>query len=100
MGVDVAWAIDLSPSASDYDLIALANTSDRIVLTEDVGFGTHVFRDLNRTLGVVVLRGYRAGYRPAAEMERLAATIVASGDDLRGHVTILSPGRMRQRKLD
>ncbi|MDX2288730.1 MAG: DUF5615 family PIN-like protein [Hyphomicrobiaceae bacterium] len=100
LGAEVAWATDLCPSASDHDLIDLANSTDRIVLTADVGFGTHIFRDLKRTLGIVVLRGYQARTRFEPEMDRLASTIIELGDRLIGNVTIISPGRIRQRELD
>ncbi len=53
---DVLSVSDISPRASDLDVIRLAVREKRILLTEDKDFGQLVFAHGQKTLGVIFLR--------------------------------------------
>ncbi len=65
-GHDVLWAVDLSPSTPDADILSIANQQKRIVLTYDRDFGDLVFRSRLVTQGIVLLR-----FRAATQHHRL-----------------------------
>lgn len=56
LGHDVLSIRDTFPRLPDEDILDLAVRTDRIVITNDKGFGTLVFRDQRPHRGVILLR--------------------------------------------
>ncbi len=99
-GMDAVHVVDVAPAATDADLLRLARQGGRVLITEDRGFGNHIVRDETLTIGVVILSGYRTAYRIETEMQRIADIISSLRGSLTDSITIISPMRVRQRKLD
>jgi predicted nuclease of predicted toxin-antitoxin system len=96
-GHDVAYVPDLSPQASDIEVMHLAATDARLLLTEDKDFGDLVFRHALPVPGVLLLRidASRHEQKPA----RLAAATDLFGDRLLGQYTVIEDARFRARPL-
>lgn len=99
-GFDAIGVVDVSRSASDHDVLQLAIGMMRVLVTEDRGFGDHLVRDERLSIGVVILSGYRATHRIEAEMQRIADIVASLRDELPNSITIITPSRIRQRKLE
>jgi predicted nuclease of predicted toxin-antitoxin system len=56
LGHDVFSVHDRAPMMSDVDILAMAVTENRIVITNDKDFGEKVFRDGLSHCGVIFLR--------------------------------------------
>lgn len=96
-GHDVCWARKECPGDSDAEVLARANSGNRIVLTFDKDFGQLAFRsDLPAVSGIVLLR-----LRLASPGE-IAGQIVAALDsrsDWPGHFSVIEPDRIRMTPL-
>ncbi|MEM1011574.1 MAG: DUF5615 family PIN-like protein [Planctomycetota bacterium] len=55
-GHDVLWAVHLEPAMPDDELLRLAFAEERLILTQDKGFGELVFRLELPAFGVILLR--------------------------------------------
>ena len=55
-GHDVLWAAELSPSNPDTELVSLANSQERVLLTHDRDFGELVFLRGILSRGAILLR--------------------------------------------
>ena len=91
-GIDTASVSELSPGASDMDVLASAQTDDRILLTFDTDFGDLVFnRGARASHGVVLFR------MALSNPTDLASEIVGaprSRDDWSGHFSVIEPGHI------
>ncbi len=96
-GHDVLRARDVLQGEDDADLLSLAQTDDRIVLTCDKDFGTLVFqRGLPAQSGVLLFRVDLA--TPEAEEDRIVS-IILSRSDWPGHFSVISNDSIRMRRL-
>ena len=66
-GHDVVWASEVFASEPDVGLLALANSSSRILLTRDLDFGELVYRERRISCGIILLR-----VKAANQWERLS----------------------------
>lgn len=55
-GHDVRWAAEETPGASDPHVLQIAASDNRVLLTNDLDFGEHVFRN-GLNAGGVIKRG-------------------------------------------
>jgi len=55
-GYDVKSVLDLNPRMSDDDILEIANSELRMVLTMDKDFGELVFKNRQKHFGVLILR--------------------------------------------
>lgn len=55
-GYDVTWVADYNCIASDEDILMLANTQNRILLTNAKDFGELIFLQRKLSTGVILLR--------------------------------------------
>lgn len=92
--LDAVGVIEVARSATDEDILELAKNNGRILVTEDRGFGDHLVRDENLTIGVIILSGYRATHRINVEMQRIAEVVHERKDELTNYITIISPTRI------
>lgn len=81
----------------DADILSLATSEERILVTHDQDFGDLVFLKRHRAPhGIVLFR-----YEPAMpdEVARRLQTIITSGlHEFGGHMTVVDEGKVRQRK--
>ncbi|HEY1980582.1 MAG TPA: DUF5615 family PIN-like protein [Xanthobacteraceae bacterium] len=96
-GHDVISVAEISPAASDADVLRQAQIERRVLLTEDKDFGDLVFRRGQSVPGVVLLRIDPA--RRELKIIRLNAAISRFGENLVGRYTIVEEARFRARHL-
>jgi hypothetical protein len=98
-GHDVSWATEVCDSEEDESVLAMAASEDRIVITEDKGFGRLAVRDRHGTTGVVIaIAGEFPGGIDEA-VDAVCSKIDALGGGLIGFVTRVEPSRVRQHAL-
>jgi len=95
-GVDCALVRNLSHGADDPDVMMLAVKENRVILTEDKGFGAHVFAMGWRSSGVVLVRTRVAD---DATARRVAAQVMSIGDAAIGAFTTIDDEAIRSRPL-
>jgi predicted nuclease of predicted toxin-antitoxin system len=96
-GHDVSAAVAVCPGALDTDLVAIASTEARIIVSEDKDFGELVFRDGLRPPGLIRLM--LPGYWPAEKATRLLEVLTAAGTSAVGAILVIEPTRTRLRQL-
>lgn len=94
-GHDVSAVAEVSPRAEDPDVVDLAVSDDRLLLTEDKDFGRLVFADRRASGGVILLR-FPAGARREAP-DAVVSVVESHGTKLNGCFTVVQPGRLRIR---
>ncbi|MDX2237714.1 MAG: DUF5615 family PIN-like protein [Hyphomonadaceae bacterium] len=72
-GHDVATVMERGPDPGDASILALAATENRVIVTIDTDFGTLVFRDGARRVGVLRLRDGAPAHLAARAVELMAA---------------------------
>jgi predicted nuclease of predicted toxin-antitoxin system len=98
-GHDVVWVREEHRGLPDDQLLAIATANGRIVLTEDRDFGYLVIALRQPSVGVVIaeINGLPG---TASEVANHVAEVVSKlGADANGWLTVIEPGRVRQRKL-
>lgn len=92
-GHDVSAIVELAPGTSDEQVLAIAGTESRVLLTEDKDFGLLAFASGAQTAGVVLIRF------PATARQRLGHTVVdlvaTLGERLAAAFVVVEPGRAR-----
>lgn len=96
-GFDVRYAAETDARASDTDLIDLASSEERILITEDFDFGDLVFRDMLKVPGAVIM--FLPGLVPQARAERLLRILQSPNLVFHGKLTVIGKRRVRQRNL-
>ena len=92
-GHDVLAVAELSPRAADSQVIRLATSQERILLTEDRHFGQLVFAHQRRTHGVIYIRfASTARQRVVTDLVQL---VEQPADHRRGCFGVSQPGRIR-----
>ena len=77
-GHNVAYVPETSASIRDDEVLARANTEDRVLLTEDKDFGNLAFFFGSRSSGIVLLRAHGVGAEAKAD---LVAEILETHED-------------------
>lgn len=94
---DVLWVRTAAPGRRDADVLGLAASERRVLLTFDKGFGELAFKArLTRSSGIILLRV------PPMEPDLLASTVAAalqSREDWPGHFSVVEEGRVRMTPL-
>jgi predicted nuclease of predicted toxin-antitoxin system len=97
-GHDVVWITISAPGSSDPEVLRQASQERRILLTFDKDFGELAkASSLPNTCGIVLLR-----IPPPApgRIGKVIADLILARDDLRGHFSVIEPGRIRMRPLN
>lgn len=55
-GVDIEWILEIKPGISDHEVIEIAISKHKILVTEDKDFGEWVFSHQVRDLSIVFIR--------------------------------------------
>jgi predicted nuclease of predicted toxin-antitoxin system len=96
-GHDVVAVAELSGGVPDREVIELARTDGRVLLTEDKDFGQLVFAALAGSTGVILVR------YPAAVRDGLPTSVVKLaerlGASLESAFVTMTPGRIRLSRL-
>jgi predicted nuclease of predicted toxin-antitoxin system len=88
-----------TPGISDDDVLKEANSTDRVLITMDYGFGERVIRKYESSVGVVLISGKAIDRRDPDRFAKLAARIHALQNSLRGHLAVIDKKRIRSRPL-
>jgi predicted nuclease of predicted toxin-antitoxin system len=96
-GHDVLYIIELGGSPLDDEVIDLANGEQRILLTNDKGFGEKVFRHKRVLPGIVLLRFNQEDALLKAQV--LSKVVQQFGHQLAGMFTVVTQRRVRMRRL-
>jgi predicted nuclease of predicted toxin-antitoxin system len=96
-GYDVASVRETRPGASDKDVLDEADSSDRVLLTEDRDFGELVVRQRLKVRGIILLELDRLPI--AAEAELVAQIVRTHASKLTGNLLVVEPARVRMRPL-
>jgi predicted nuclease of predicted toxin-antitoxin system len=93
VGHDIVAIVETMSGAADDKVIALANSDERLLITEDKDFGRLVFAAARAHSGVILIR------YPATARTSLTADVVKllaeRGSALYGCFAVLEPGRAR-----
>jgi len=93
VGHDVTAVAQISPAAIDSDVLALARSEARILLTEDKDFGLLAYAGGYETAGVILIRF------PADARSELGQTLVSAvseiGERLGSAFVVVEPRRVR-----
>ena len=96
-GHDVMAVAESNAQAPDYEVIDLADSDVRVLLTEDKDFGQLVFAHGEPSIGVVLLR-YPTGAR--GEIGGDVVDLVAKHErHLVGSFVVVTPARVRFRRM-
>jgi predicted nuclease of predicted toxin-antitoxin system len=96
-GHDVAYVPEFGPGRADDDLARLAEREDRLVVTEDYGFGTLAATQGAPATGVLLVAC--AGLLPPERAARVAAVVAEYGETLRGHIAVAQAEKVRTRGI-
>jgi predicted nuclease of predicted toxin-antitoxin system len=92
-GHDVRSIVEVDPRAADDDILGLAVTQERIVVTTDLDFGELAIRHSIPHRGIVILRMDDAdSHQKAAVVSMIVSTM---GDTLYRQLTVFQNGRLR-----
>lgn len=93
LGHDVAWVLADSPGISDPEVLARAQSDDRVLLTFDKDFGELAFRaGLPASCGVVL---FRISSPSPAQMIRVTIAALESRTDWAGHFAVVEDDQIR-----
>jgi predicted nuclease of predicted toxin-antitoxin system len=92
-GHDVVAVCEVSPRATDPEVIDQCVRENRVLITEDKDFGQLVYASGARATGVVLLR-FPADRR-AGLLQALLRVIETRGEQLVGRYVVIQPGRAR-----
>ncbi len=99
LGHDVVWVREDLRGLPDDQLLAIATDDGRIVLTEDRDFGYLAIALKQPTVGVIIAEVNALPGTLTEVSNHVADAVVALGDDANGWLTVIGPGRIRQRRL-
>jgi predicted nuclease of predicted toxin-antitoxin system len=97
-GHDVRFVAEMTPGLSDADVLAQANREQRILLTNDKGFGELTFLQRQARHGIIRFRFQSESI--TLKKDRLAQLLTAHAAALPSHFTVVTDGRVRLRHLE
>jgi predicted nuclease of predicted toxin-antitoxin system len=93
-GHDVVWVAELAPGLPDADVLAMATSQNRVVVTADKDFGELLFR--RQMVGAVVLVRL-LGMEPNRKASIVADAVRLHGQEMENAFTVISPTSVRIR---
>lgn len=97
LGFDVASISEDTPSISDPEVLNLAYRQKRVLITNDKGFGGLIFKEKQKSSGVIFIRLPRASVDE--KLVRLTKILQPKHKDLSKVFTTVSQGQTRSRLL-
>ncbi len=95
-GFDVSDIKEINPGIEDDAVLAIAKTTEALLLTYDKDFGELVFRERSATNGVVLLRLKKLPV--SRKIRRLLDLFIEHKTELKGSFTVVSLNGLRIRK--
>jgi predicted nuclease of predicted toxin-antitoxin system len=96
-GYDVVSIQETLSGISDRDVLKVAESQHRILITADRDFGELSVRHRLGATGVIVFQLERLSH--VARADRVAEVVAANIDRLPGHLVVIEPARIRIRLL-
>lgn len=97
LGFDVVSISEQNPSISDPEVLKLAYHQKRVLITNDKGFGRLIFKEKQKSSGVIFIRLPRSSVD--AKLVRLSKILQPKHKDLSKVFTTISEGQTRSRML-
>lgn len=94
-GHSVVYVAEMAPGITEEEVLAQANESGAMLLTQDKDFGELVFRNRHLSQGVVLTR--LAGLSGPVKAELTSTAFREHGEEMRGAFTVVAPGSVRIR---
>ena len=94
-GHDVEYVAEFAPGITDDDVLELANSGKRVLVTVDKDFGELVFRLRRAAHGVVLAR--LVGIASPSRADIVSQALSGHGREMTGAFTVVSPGLVRIR---
>jgi predicted nuclease of predicted toxin-antitoxin system len=96
-GHDVKWAAEVFPACPDEDILRVADSESRILLTNDLDFGSIVFQKGLAVCGIVLLR-YRAATQEG-KLEIFQQQWKTISEQIEGQLVVASNRKIRFRPI-
>ena len=96
-GHSLWYVAEMAPSISDDEVLGIANNESAPLITLDKDFGELVFRQNLVSFGVVLIR--LAGLHADSKAKTVSIAIANHQDEIMGNFTVISPNRIRIRKI-
>ena len=96
-GHSVWYIAEMSPSISDDEVLQRANNGTAPLITSDKDFGELVFRQHLVSYGVVLIR--LSGLSTELKTNVVSYSITNHENEIFGNFTVISPSRIRIRKI-
>ena len=96
-GHSVWYVAEMSPSISDDEVLQLANKRAAPLITSDKDFGELVFRQHLVSYGVILVR--LSGLSTELKANIVSSTVTNHENEILGNFTVISPSRIRIRKI-
>jgi predicted nuclease of predicted toxin-antitoxin system len=99
-GYDVQRAAIERRGMTDGELLAACLDGERVLITEDWGFGSLIYAGGAKSHGVAIVALARFDGSPDERSATVAEIILGQARSLVGHLTIIEPHRTRQKSLN
>lgn len=96
-GHPVWYVAEMAPSISDDEVLQLADNGSAPLITIDKDFGELVFRQHLVSYGVILIR--LSGLNAELKANIVSSTITNYENEISGNFTVISPSRIRIRKI-
>jgi predicted nuclease of predicted toxin-antitoxin system len=96
-GRDIAWVSDVCRSVTGPVVLSIANEAERILITEVRDFSQLAFLERVPAYGIVNFYANECDLQIDGSVDLLCDTIDRLGSSLVGTMTVIEPGRIRQR---
>lgn len=97
VGYDIIHVGEVNPSILDQEVMELAIRESRIIITFDRDYGTLIFKQGFKPLGVIYLR--LSGYSPIFPGKFIETLLQINSFEFIGNFTVASEENIRQRKI-
>lgn len=94
-GIDIIWITEFSPVISDNEVMEVAMSEDRIILTHDSDYGELIFKHNYRPPGVIY---FRLAQYEIDEPAIILIEMINQEHDFRGRLTVIDSDSIRERK--
>jgi predicted nuclease of predicted toxin-antitoxin system len=95
-GLDVLYILEINQGTDDDFILTIANSEQRILLTQDKDFGELVFRLERAHHGVILIR--LEGFAPDLKAQIVLNAVITHKDELINAFTVIQPNAIRIRK--
>jgi len=93
INLDVLWIPDYNCMLSDEELLNMANSQDRVLLTNDKDFGELVFRQKKITAGIILVR--MKGYDSEKKVPVIEKLFKNYSEKIYNHFVVVTKNKLR-----